>query len=433
MARLLFLFLMLVSLGKAEELHYLVRPIFLDERLKLEVTLQFNGNASGLTEIMLPSDGEEAYRPVTGLQCCFAIENTEETAIKRISHPPNEKIELTYHVVAGIRGKKEWHHYPILEKQYFHCFGDYLWAHPRLDMEQKIHVIFDWENFPNDWVLANSFGIQSRHQDLQLSLPQLKSTVYIGGDFEIVKRQNIVIAARGKLRSTLPGLLDKCEKIISTQRQFWQDFEDPPYLITLLPLEQRGDNIGRGLFQSFGLLVDEQRFDQDQNWAIQMLSHEYFHNWNGWKISPQKPDEFHWFSEGFTDYYAIVLSHRAGLITDEKYADSFHQIRLSYNTSPVRNATNEQIAQSHSKNYDLWKLPYLRGALLAARWNEQIRKQTGNVHSLDDVMHGLLKLSQKQNRPITPEDVIEQAAIFLDSNAQNDVHKFIFQGETIPP
>ncbi|HMB91015.1 MAG TPA: PDZ domain-containing protein, partial [Rhodothermales bacterium] len=62
------------------------------------------------------------------------------------------------------------------------------------------------------------------------------------------------------------------------------------------------------------------------------LSHEYFHQWNVERLRPQtlEPFDFEaanmsdalWFAEGFTSYYDDLTIRRAGITTDDDYAQS---------------------------------------------------------------------------------------------------------------
>ena len=62
------------------------------------------------------------------------------------------------------------------------------------------------------------------------------------------------------------------------------------------------------------------------------LSHEFFHSWNVERIRPRTLEPFDleeanmsgelWFAEGFTSYYTPLFIRRAGITTDEEYADS---------------------------------------------------------------------------------------------------------------
>lgn len=62
------------------------------------------------------------------------------------------------------------------------------------------------------------------------------------------------------------------------------------------------------------------------------LSHEFFHSWNVERIRPRTLEPFDleeanmsgelWFAEGFTSYYTPLFIRRAGITTDEDYAES---------------------------------------------------------------------------------------------------------------
>lgn len=103
------------------------------------------------------------------------------------------------------------------------------------------------------------------------------------------------------------------KEIIYTQRSFFNDYEFPYYAISLT---QGGDlcNWGEtGLSNSFIAFLP-QSINRTQYYPF--FAHEHLHTWIGGKIHNNDPEELnYWWSEGFTDYYSMVLSLRSGGIT----------------------------------------------------------------------------------------------------------------------
>ena len=149
-------------------------------------------------------------------------------------------------------------------------------------------------------------------------------------------------------------------------------------------------------------LVD---INKDYTRFLALCSHEYFHAW--W-VKTIKPASFFeldlsrenyteqlWIFEGFTSYYDELSLLRTKLLTPEQYLDLFAQTITRVQKSKGR--LTQSLAQS---SYDAWtkfyqqdeNAPnaivsyYTKGALLAFVLDMQIRQQTGNTKSLNDVL-----------------------------------------------
>jgi predicted metalloprotease with PDZ domain len=136
-----------------------------------------------------------------------------------------------------------------------------------------------------------------------------------------------------------------------------------------------------------------------------LCSHEYFHSWNVKRIKPKvftpyRLDEENftsllWIFEGFTSYYDDLLLLRAGSITLQEYLDL-----LAKTIDRVHSEPGRLIQSVADSSYDSWikyyrqdeNSPnalisyYTKGSLVALCLDLTIRQQTGQRHSLDDVM-----------------------------------------------
>ena len=119
--------------------------------------------------------------------------------------------------------------------------------------------------------------------------------------------------------------------------------------------------------------------------------HELFHDWNPQQLGrmPDPEQSHYWLSEGFTDYYTYVLLRRSGLSTADEYLAHYNTLLREYHLSPARDADNDRIVREFWSDPNVGHLPYWRGALLAMKWDAEIRAATAGRASLDDVMRDL--------------------------------------------
>ena len=148
------------------------------------------------------------------------------------------------------------------------------------------------------------------------------------------------------------------------------------------------------------------------NW-LSLASHEYFHAWNIKRLRPvelgpfdyenENPTRSLWVSEGFTDYYGLLMVHRAGLSTRLEYLgngtdaapDSLSTVVNTLQTTPGR-----LVQSAEQASYDAWiKLYrpdensrnttisyYTKGAVVGWLLDASIRHATNGAKTLDDLM-----------------------------------------------
>jgi predicted metalloprotease with PDZ domain len=136
-----------------------------------------------------------------------------------------------------------------------------------------------------------------------------------------------------------------------------------------------------------------------------LVSHEFFHVWNVKRLRPLELGPFDyerenhtrslWVAEGFTDYYADLVVHRAGLSTREEYLDMLSSKIAALQTTPGRLVQSVAAA-----SFDAWIKHYrpdensvntaisyyTKGAVIAFLLDARIRGASGGERTLDDVL-----------------------------------------------
>ncbi len=139
------------------------------------------------------------------------------------------------------------------------------------------------------------------------------------------------------------------------------------------------------------------------------LAHEYFHHYNVKRIRPIELGPFDydrenctnmlWVAEGITVYYDLLVTRRAGLMSDEDLLEGYRSRMLGYENKPGR------LFQSATQaSYNTWSdgpfgraneefnktiSVYDKGAVLGVLLDFAIRHHTNNAKSLDDAMRKL--------------------------------------------
>lgn len=433
------------------QIAYILEPIPNETGLSFRIELSFAGHEAGRTELVLPSrtaGQTQLYNAIRKLEILTPKINLAETSepwVKVLTHEPGEMIRLRYELVqdradalqalrgAGFR--------PILQPTYFHWLGS-AWVRPGFDEAEPLSFSLEWKNVPPNWTISNTFGSNTfssgqRQQNFTTTLRAFTSSVFVGGDFRLrsvqVQERPVQIALRGTWQFSDEDFAALVGKIFALERGFWNDYDYPNYLITLLPLEAPANgaaNSGTGLNNSFATFATPNSSLRDLQY---LLAHELFHNWNPRRLGRLKePQElFYWFSEGITDYYAFRLLWRGGLITLDEYLAKYNEVLRNYYTSSVRNETNERIAREFFSHAELARLAYWRGRLLAGNWDALIRANSNGKHSLDDVMQDLYKAAH--NTELNLETISAAVRRYANEDVLPELNKVIDNGEMIAP
>lgn len=239
-----------------------------------------------------------------------------------------------------------------------------------------------------------------------------------------------------------PQFINSMRKLVAEARALFgaEHYEHYNFLFTL---SDRVAHFGLEHHQSNDSRVAERALinETQGRLALGVLSHEYFHSWNGKYRRPaglatpdyQKPmqGELLWVYEGLTEYYGNVLAARSGIWTPEQYRDELANVAANYGHRPGRtwrplidttvaaqllyNAPGEWESERRSVDF------YDEGWLIWLDADTLIRQLTKGQRSLDDFckrFHGG-QTSAPEVRPYTMDDVV---------NTLNEVAPYDWRG-----
>jgi len=431
------------------ELTYVVEPIIQGDSCRLRVSLTFRGDSSGKTRLLLPlewSDGVDLYKAIRNLRSLSEntkIEDTKEPHVKTVHHRPNQRASLTYEVVSqppGTKLTRETYHYPVLRPSYFYVMGQALWVYPDMPESTPLQLSLHWKNIPDGWALINSFGLSKPRQKVKTTLEKFRKGTFLAGDYRvktiIINQEPLYAVTRGSFGFSDEEFHDTVKQLMQFTRDLWSSHDFPHYYVTMLPTDDPpGRTGGEGRTNSFTLFMPK---DATLSKHLRTLAHELFHAWNPQRlgdfevIGGVEDERLYWFSEGFTDYYASVLLLRAGLISLEDYVAGYNSLTKEYYTSPIRLLTVAEMVRKRQTSYEVDRLFYKRGALLAHYWDNAIRSRTNNKSSLDDVMRSLLKSAKARGVSLSHKRIADALRPYLGEKGVSDIEKYIDRGELVP-
>lgn len=235
-----------------------------------------------------------------------------------------------------------------------------------------------------------------------IAFSRVAPDVVVAGGF----RLNVVSfghwqSARAEVRRVVGAVLPRLVATVGSR-------DRANYVLVLLPHAESG---GESFRASFALTLEASASRANiETWG-NLVAHEVFHFWNGWRLKGADYPSSQWFQEGFTEYAANLALVSSGLSRPEQ----FHE-RLAGHVMKYRKLATPLDAPGTRKGQPL----YSGGALVAFIWDTKIRAATGGKRGFGDVMRALLRNTDAGARPYAWEDI--QAA--LESVAPGDWKAF---------
>jgi predicted metalloprotease with PDZ domain len=274
----------------------------------------------------------------------------------------------------------------------------------------SVDVRVRWRGVPEGWNAVTSLGVGETSSGSAPFGQARWIVMYAGANLRLLERRvqgnTVALASTGDWRFTDRELADALADIVRAERDFFDDHDQAFFLATVLPLDLSGTPYagsafygGTGVYQSFAMfLVPTVELETETDLGLKhLLAHELFHNWNGQallRMPDENEAEVYWFTEGFTEHFTREILLESDLITRKQYLHDLNQQIRDYELNPLREQSNEELAERFWSSRHAHDLAYQRGALVALMLDHQIREHTDGSKTLADVMGRLLVTEQ---------------------------------------
>ncbi len=420
--------------AREADFDYVLR-VSTEPALHLEVHLECNGDRDGETTFSLSEDSggvRDVGSWIDGLTVRGA--QGKELELKHpsgsrwtLTHAPGERLTLDYSIAANERQLDQdprVHYGPIVNSSVVHLLGDLALLLPESALDETPRrCALRWEGL--DALGWNAVSVRGPGASVEMEAKpgHFRNAPFAAGRVRVHKRtihgQPIFVSiAEGALEGDDDRSTDLASRVIETQRAFFDDWNYPGFLISVVPVgsvDQRSSSLGgTGLSDSFALyLAAGSRMDDARSGMslATLLSHEMFHHWNGQLFHvDETPQTSFWLSEGFTDFFARRLEHRSHLITDAEYVERLNRSLEQYYGSPRIGASAVEIREHFFFDREYADHPYRRGDAIAMRIDHELRKRSAGTQCLDDLMRDLVLRGTRGERisPARFYELLEQ-------------------------
>jgi predicted metalloprotease with PDZ domain len=450
------------------DLHYTVQAQFGPTQNLLNVTLRGVGSASDSITLAINAEWAgvdnfaDAIRKLRHDEMPLTLKDGAVT----LKTPPNKPFAIQYQLETGVPlpdADVKRNHRDSYRNQigagWAQFFGYGAWLIPsHLAQRNDLRLCVDVAADPDqDATVASSFNAPTA---LRAAMPALRIATITGNPQRLQEALYVITAPgsvlrfvtrpvaggmlsfslRGKWKFDDDAFADAARSLVLAHRNYFGDHDFPHFLIALSPNGHADGSFGGTAVHNAFSMHAAKSFDIKSEAFNFLIGHEHLHTWMPERFGSMGEDEArrYWFSEGFTNFLTHRLLLKAGAFDLPRYAQWLNTETISrLASSPVATADNHRVASDFFKSQDIGRLPYLRGELLALRWDAMLR-QSGKP-SLPRVLQTLLqKREEMVSREASGTDhtgAVPRLVAALKAqgiDAQTDIDTFIERGAPMP-
>jgi len=420
-----------------DSISYKIKPVPKVDRTDLEIAVKFKATKTAPSKIKLLTGcygTPKIYKYISSLKGKNGTTITKsEKETERILTPNKSgDVSIKYVISFDPKELENSAFAPKISQNHFSVAGCQWLLHFGNDNEKR-DVSIEIIGAPKEWKLHSSISknakkikLRARYRDL------LPTRIGGGGDFHtfFIKNKPVSVFIKGNFDIPNQKIFDAAEKIVRSQRDWFEDYEQPFYNIVIN--ERKGVVAGTAVKNQFVCFV---RSGVDETALNMILAHELFHNWLPIKMAIKRDKgegqiRHEWFFEGFTEYFAKKVLFDAGLLTPRQFADLINKDIHSLADNPHKSILYKEllkIANARKFTSSHKKLSYYRGVLIALKWENALQKSDKN---LSGFIRSLYKYASSKNGEIT-ENEFNAFAKSFGIDAKGDFEKYILEGRSI--
>ncbi len=408
----------------------------------VKITLTMRGDLDGETELKIGdawADEKSPHERFKSIEVSGGV-LTRENAHVNIRHEANANLTISWelHKTDGRNFQQDPIYFfaPVITDNYIHLIGYTSLMFPVTKAPVSI-------NFAGSALAGESQAVLSPlwSSPAPIDGGQIPSGFLMAGKINARRSadEKIAVGIAPGLELNSAKLIKDLEPVLSSLSQVWGS-EATSYSVTLQPAPPEIGTVLAGTAFAGGFAAAASS-DMGGDRLGGFLTHEVAHEWVPNKIgalefeATSREPEGYWISEGFTQLLSRKAQIQSGQLDDQGYADRVNEDLRELYLSPVRTHTNAQIGEKFWTDRDIERLPYLRGFLVAAKWDAEIARHSKGIADMIDVLKSLERANNvtEDGIKLTKEIVIEHAKMQGALNPELDVSGFIIAGNLFTP
>lgn len=405
----------------------------------IAVTLQFRGDPSGRTRIVLPG----TWAGETGLGAAVSVldagpgvtvgpaEGDERTLVHRSRAPVTVRYVLHQDWAGGLR-------YPVFHRVLIDgsrvAFNQTnALVYPEHVAGSTVLLQVQWSGLPDDWRIVSSVGSKA-WCSVPMSWRELSAAFFAAGDFRLVAppsaMDGITIATQGRWRFSDGEFARLVASLWRAETAFWQGPAFDRAFVLLLPLADTGTVAGTAFAAGFFAVSDTAATLEPIG---RLLAHELFHLWNGQRMTAAADEvPYKWFTEGITDYYADRFFRAVGQYSDSAYRGRVNAVLREYYASPARRSTRAAVAARYWTDAGVQQYPYAQGYVFALYLEANLPVWSGGTFDLDSLMDGAYRETAPRGIDLSDALLARVVPPYARGAFTDALRQFIDGGAMIP-
>lgn len=308
------------------------------------------------------------------------------------------------------------------------------------DSEKEIEINIQ---IPDNWKVSTPWKRKENGHDrfyVKNQLQLQESLLFFGTHEEIdIDRESFrlrFVLGGGKLTGHKEQYIESANKVLDYYIQMMGGIPEPApgnEIATVLVMINEADAIdGEVIGNNISLFLNPDAQPQEQIIGWFLFAHEFFHLWNGksLRFENTKTD---WFKEGISNYYTIKALHHAGLVNEEVVKMVMNGLFYNrYINDPGFGTLAPSEAASGFDKDNHWGLIYGGGLFAGICMDMEIRNNTENENSLDDLMRHFYKTTAGTDTLIGNKDILAKVNELGETDFTNLLNHSIHGTEPVP-
>lgn len=249
----------------------------------------------------------------------------------------------------------------------------------------------------NQWKLLESLMFVGTHKEVNLKREEFTLTFVLGGN-SIMKNEASYTSNATKVLDYYIDLMGGVPKSAPGNE-----------LSKAMVIINEGEQIdGEVIGDDISIFLNPNAAPQEQVFGWFLFAHEFFHLWNGKSLRFQDTST-DWFKEGITNYYTIKSLYNTQIVNEESIKVVMNNLFYNryINDSGLGTLAPADAAFALLKD-NHWGLVYGGGLFAGLCIDMEIRHNTQNQKSLDDLMQFFYNNLSGTDALITNKDIIDK-------------------------